>query len=83
MSAEILVELDSPIDKLVKDALHKALDNRDERFVVHVSRAHSEVVVHIREPFERTLKFSSASGAEIVRELSGTIVEIADDATSR
>ncbi len=79
MSAEILVELESPMDKLVKDALHRALDSRVEEFVVHVFRLHQEVVVHIRQPFDRRLKFSAASGEEVVRELSSTIVEIADD----
>lgn len=79
MSVNILGDLQQPLDTLVRDVLHRALDSRPQQFVVEISRPHGDVIVHILEPFERRLKFSYPVESEIARELSSTLTAIVDE----
>ena len=79
MPVEILGEIKSPLDTIVRDAVHRSLDTRPAKFVVHISEPHGEVIVHIREPFDRRLKFSSVSELEIGRELYTALTEIVEE----
>jgi hypothetical protein len=79
MPLEIEGELGNPLDTIVKEALHKALDTRPGSFVVHLSQPHGELIVHVKSPFERRLKFNSISEFEIGRELHTALSAIADE----
>ncbi|MBZ5564166.1 MAG: hypothetical protein LAP13_17305, partial [Acidobacteriia bacterium] len=80
MPVEITGGLTQPLDKLVREVLHRALDRRPQRFVVHISRPHGEMVVHLQQPLDRKLKFNNPTETEIARELYGVLTEIADEA---
>jgi hypothetical protein len=82
MAVEIVGEVTRPLDTVIKQVLHKALDSRPDSFVVHVSQPHNELVVHIRSPVDRRLKFSPASELEIGRELYTTLTAIVDERLS-
>lgn len=79
MAVEILGELPKPLDEVVKQVLHRALDLRRQRFVVHISWPHADVIVHIKEPFDRRLKFTRPVEAEIARELYATVTAIVEE----
>jgi hypothetical protein len=79
MSLEVVGELRDPLDTIVKEALHKALDARPGGFVVHVSQPHGELIVHVKTPFDRRLKFNPVSDFEIGRELITALSAIADE----
>jgi hypothetical protein len=79
VGVEILGELPKPLDELIKQALHQALDARRQKFVVHISWPHADVIVHIKEPFDRRLKFTRPAEAEIGRELYATVGAIVDE----
>lgn len=83
MSVKISGQLENPLDVIVKQALHRALDAKPQEFRVHISRPHSELVVTIQQPFERTLKFQPVNEAEIARELSTALTAIVDDELSK
>ena len=65
---------------MVREALCQALNPRPQKFVVHISWPHGEVIVDIKSPFGRILKFNHPQEAEIARELYTTITAIADEA---
>jgi hypothetical protein len=75
----IVGRLPESVDRTVREVLHKALDQRRQLFVVHISWPHTELIVEIKQPFGRRLKFNHLSEAEIARELYGTIMSIADE----
>jgi hypothetical protein len=75
----ILGELPQPLDTIVREVLHRALDARPQEFVVEISRPHGDVIVHVLEPFERRLKFNYPMESEIARELSSTVTAIVDE----
>jgi hypothetical protein len=79
MPVDVLGELPEPLDGMVRNALTRALDKRPQGFVVYISRPHSEIIVDIREPFRRTLKFNHPQEAEITRELYATVTAIVED----
>jgi hypothetical protein len=79
MAVEIVGELQGRLDAVVRDALHKALDARSARFVVHIAQPHSELTVHVRQPFDRRLKFSQVSELEVGRELYTALTAIVDE----
>ncbi len=70
--------LPNSMDGVVRGVLRRALDPRPEAFVVHISRPHSDLVVHVQQPFDKRLKFSGAGESEIARELYTTVTEIAE-----
>jgi hypothetical protein len=70
--------LPKQFDAVVKEALHRALDQRPEEFVVEVSRPHSELVVHIQSPLNKRLKFNQPIEVELARELFSVVTEIVD-----
>jgi hypothetical protein len=76
---EIQGELPKPLEDVVKDVLHRALDPRPQRFVVHISWPHADLIVHIQRPFDKKLKFNRPAGGEIARELSTTLTPILDE----
>ncbi len=80
MPVEITGGVTQPLDKLVRDVLHRALDGRPQRFVVHISRPHGELIVHLQEPLNRRLKFNNPADTEIARELYGVLTEIVNEA---
>jgi FAD/FMN-containing dehydrogenase len=80
VSVEITGGLPQPLDKLIREVLHRAFDHRPQRVMVHVSRPHGEVVVHVQQPFDRKLKFNNPQDTEIARELYGVLTEIMDEA---
>ncbi len=80
MPVEITGGVAQPLDKLVREVLHRALDGRPQRFVVHISRPHGEVIVHVQQPVDRRLKFNNPTETEIARELYGVLTEIMDEA---
>ena len=79
MAVEILGELPQPLDGMVREALCQALNPRPQKFVVHISWPHAEMIVDVMAPFGRTLKFNHPQEAEIARELYTTITAIADE----
>lgn len=79
MPVEILGEVSQPLDLLVRKVLHEILDSRPQEIVVHVSRPHTDLVVHIRKPFDRKLKFNSPLETEVARELQASLRELADE----
>ena len=79
MPVEIQGELPQPLENVVKEVLYHALDARPQRFVVHISWPHTDLIVHIRGPFDRRLKFSRAAETEIARELYTTLSAIVDE----
>jgi hypothetical protein len=70
--------LPNTMDIVVRAVLRRALDPRPEPFMVHISRLHADTVIHIQQPFDKRLKFSSAGESEIARELFTTVTEIAE-----
>jgi hypothetical protein len=82
MPLEIAGELRSPLDVIVQNALHKALDAKPGNYVVHISQPHAELIVHIREPFDRRLKFNPVSDLEVGRELYTALTAIVDEELS-
>ena len=64
---------------MVRKVLHQVLDSRPQELVVHISRPHSDVVVHIQKPFDRKLKFNSPMEAEVARELHASVGELVDE----
>jgi hypothetical protein len=79
VALEIQGELPKPLEEVVKGVLHRALDRRPQRFVVHISWPHADVIVHIQRPFNRKLKFNRPAEAEIARELYSTLSAIVDE----
>lgn len=79
MSVEILGELRKPLGEVVRVVLRRALDPRPQHFLVHISWPHAELVVHIREPFDRRLKFNRPMESDLARELYATVTAIADE----
>ena len=79
MPVEIVGELPQPLDGMIRSVLSRVLDSRPQAIVVHISRPHSELVVQIRKPFDRTLKFNHPQEAEIARELYATLTAIVED----
>lgn len=79
MAVEIVGQLRSSLDTIVRNTLHEALDTRPARFMVHIAQPHSELIVHIREPFDRRLKFNPVSELEVGRELYTAVTAIADE----
>ena len=79
MAVEIQGELPKPLENVVKEVLHRALDLRPQRFVVHISWPHADLVVHIQRPFDRKLKFTRPAEAEIARELHTALSAIVDE----
>jgi len=79
MAVEIEGELPKPLEEVVRRVLHRALDPRPQRFIVHISWPHADVIVHIQRPFDRRLKFNGAGAAEIARELHSTLTAIVDE----
>ena len=79
MAVEILGELPKPLEDVVKEVLHRALDPRPQRFVVHISWPHADLVVHIQRPFDKKLKFTRPAEGEIARELHTTLNAIVDE----
>ncbi len=80
MSVEIIGVLPNPFDKLVREVLHRALGRRPQQFVVHISRPHGEMIVHLQQPLDRRLKFNNPVEAEIARELYAVLTDIVDEA---
>jgi len=78
VSVKIIGVLPSTIDGVVRTVLRRALDSRPEGFVVHISWPHSDLVVHIQQPFDKKLKFHSAGESDVARELYTTVAEIAE-----
>jgi hypothetical protein len=76
---EIQGALPKPLENAVKEVLHRALNPRPQRFVVHISWPHADLIVHIQRPFDRRLKFSRSAEAEIARELYTTVSAIVDE----
>ncbi len=79
MPVEITGVLPQPLDKLVREVLHRALGRRPQQFVVHISRPHGEMIVHLQRPLDRRLKFNNPTETEIARELYGVLTEITDE----
>lgn len=78
MAVKITGVLPNTIDAVVRAVLRRALDSRPEPFLVHISWPHSDLVVHIQQPFDKKLKFHSPGDSEIARELYTTVAEIAE-----
>jgi hypothetical protein len=79
MALEILGELSKPLDAVVRQVLHRALDPRPQRFIVHLSWPHADMIVHIQQPFDRKLKFNRPLESEIARELYAIVTAIVDE----
>ena len=79
MAVEIQGELPKPLEEVVKEVLHRALDPRPQRFIVHISWPHADLIVHIQRPFDKKLKFNRPAEAEIARELYTTLTAIVDE----
>jgi hypothetical protein len=79
VAVEIQGELPKPLENVVKDVLHRALDPRPHMFFVHISWPHADLIVHIQRPFDRKLKFNRPSEVEIARELHTTLRAIVDE----
>lgn len=79
MPLEILGELPKPLDALISEVLERVLGRRPERFIVHLSRPHADVIVHIQQPFDKKLKFTRPPEPEIARELYATLTAIVDE----
>lgn len=79
MAVEIQGELPKPLEEVVREVLHRALDPRPQRFIVHISWPHADVIVHIQRPFDKKLKFNRAVEAEIARELYTALTAIVDE----
>jgi hypothetical protein len=79
MALEIQGQLSKPLEDVVKEVLHCALDPRPQRFLVHISRPHADLIVHIQRPFDRRLKFNGQAQAEIAREPDTTLSAIVDE----
>jgi hypothetical protein len=71
--------LSEDLDALVRKVLRQALDVRPQDFNVHISRSHGDIVVHVREPFDKKLRFSASAGVEIARELQSILTDIVDE----
>ncbi|HEV2424594.1 MAG TPA: hypothetical protein VGZ29_07190 [Terriglobia bacterium] len=78
MAVKIIGVLPNNTDAVVRAILRRALDSRPESFVVHISWPHSDLVVHIQQPFDKKLKFHRPGESELGRELYTTITEIAE-----
>lgn len=78
MPVEIVGVLPSAVDGIVRQMLHRALGSRPEKFVVHVSWPHADMIVHVQRPFDRKLKFNHIAEGDVARELYTTLVEVAD-----
>lgn len=76
---EIQGELPKPLEKVVREVLHGALDPRPQRFIVHISWPHTDLIVDIQRPFNRRLKFNRPAEAEIARELATALTAIVDE----
>jgi hypothetical protein len=79
VSVEIKGDLPQPLEGVVKEVLHRALDFRPQEFVVHISKPHAEVIVHVTQPIDKRLKFNGPMEVEIARELYAVITEIVDE----
>ena len=79
MAVEIQGELPKPLEEVVKEVLHRALKPRPQRFIVHISWPHADLIVHIQRPFDKKLKFNRPAEAEIARELYTTLTAIVDE----
>ena len=76
---EILGELPKPMNALIREVLERVLGGRPERFIVHLSRPHADVIVHIQQPFDKKLKFTRPLESEIARELYAILTAIVDE----
>ncbi|HUI42872.1 MAG TPA: hypothetical protein VL523_12980 [Terriglobia bacterium] len=79
MPVKILGVLPEGLDGLVRKVLRQTLDARTQEFVIHISRPHGDVVVHVREPFDKRLKFTGGAELEIARELQAILADIVDE----
>ena len=79
MALLIVGELGGPLDAIVKEALHHALDAKPGDFVVQISQPYAELIVHVKAPFDRRLKFNPVSALEVGRELHDTLTAIVDE----
>jgi hypothetical protein len=75
----ILGDLPQPLDAIIREVLHRALDSRPQELVIEISRPHGDVIVHVLEPFDKRLKFNHPVETEIARELSSTLTAIVDE----
>ncbi len=78
MPLQITGVLPKKFDGAVRKALHEALHNRPEEFVVEIGWPHTEMVVHIHAPFDKRLKFNGTNEADIARELLSVVTEIVE-----
>lgn len=78
LSVKINGVLPGTVDGVVRAVLRRALDGRPESFVVHISWPHSDLVVHIQQPFDKKLKFHSPGESDVAREVYTTVAEIAE-----
>jgi len=79
MPVEIRGELPRPLDGMVRQALCQALGGRPQEFVIHISRPYAEMIVDIRKPCGKKLKFNHPQESEIARELFTTVTAIVDE----
>ena len=79
MPVKISGVLPEGLDALVRKVLHQALSGRAQNFTVHVSQSHRDVVVDIREPFEKKVKFTGSAALEIARALQAILADILDE----
>ena len=78
MPLQITGVLPKQFDGAVRKTLHHALSERPEEFLVEIGWPHSEMVVHIHQPFDKRLKFNGANEMDIARELLAVVSEIVD-----
>lgn len=78
MPVKINGVLPNTVDGVVRAVLRRALDSRPEAFVVHISWPHSDLVVHVQQPFDKKLKFNNPGESDVARELYTTVMEIAE-----
>ncbi len=78
MPVQITGVLPKQFDGAVRNALHHTLNERPEEFVVEIAWPHSEMLVHIHEPFDKRLKFNGTNEVEIARELHAVVIEIVE-----
>ena len=78
MPVQITGVLPKQFDGAVRKTLHHVLHERPEEFVVEIGWPHSELVVHIHEPFDKRLKFNGTNEVDIARELLAVVTEIVE-----
>ncbi len=78
MPVQITGVLPKQFDGDIRKTLHHALSERPEEFVVEIGWPHSEMVVHIHQPFDKRLKFNGTNEVDIARELLAVVTEIVE-----